>query len=154
MIEKNQIEKMVQEALRESDRFLVQIKVSKDNVIHIVIDSDTAVGIEHCIELSRYVEGRLDREKEDFELNVLSSGLDHPFYLLRQYRKFIGKPIQLLMQDDKKVKGTLLEAEESYIVLQEEIEIKQKKKIMKKVGEKLQIPMSEIKQAKAVINFN
>ena len=154
MIDEKHIEKLAQEALRESDRYLVNVKVNHDNVIHIVIDSDTAVGIEHCIELSRYIENRLDREREDFELNVMSSGLDHPFHMLRQYKKFIGKPIQLLMQNDKKIKGILLEADESQIVLQEQKEIRQKKKVIKKTGETLQIPMSEIKQAKAVINFN
>lgn len=154
MIDKKQIESLVQEALLESDRFLVDVKVSKDNVIHIIIDSDSAVNIDHCISVSRFVEGRLDREKEDFELNVLSSGLDHPFYLLRQYKKFVGKTIQLVMQDDKKLQGTLLEVDETHIVLQEETETRQKKRVIKKIGETVQIPLSEIKQAKAVINFN
>ncbi|MBN2637623.1 MAG: ribosome assembly cofactor RimP [Bacteroidales bacterium] len=154
MIDKNQIESLIHEALQNTDRFLVDIKISGDNVIHIIIDSDTAVSIDHCIELSRKVEGSLDREKEDFELNVMSSGLDYPFHLLRQYKKYLGKTIQIVMQNDKKTQGTLIDAEEDHIVLQEETEVKQKKIIIKKVGETINIPLSEIKQAKAVINFN
>lgn len=154
MIDKKQIENLVQEALQDTDRFLVDIKVSSDNVIHIIIDSDTSVNIDHCIELSRKVESNLDREKEDFELNVMSSGLDYPFHLLRQYKKFVGKTIQIVLQDDKKLKGKLIEAEETHIIVQEEIEMRQKKKIIKKIGETIKFPLSEIKQAKAVINFN
>lgn len=154
MIDKKHIESLVQEALKDSDRFLVDLKVSSDNVIRIIIDSDSAVNIDHCIGVSRYVEGKLDREQEDFELNVMSSGLDHPFHLLRQYKKFVGKSIQIVMQNDQKLQGKLLEAEETQIVLQEEKEVKQKKRVIKKMGETMQIPLSEIKQAKAVINFN
>ncbi|MBN2614525.1 MAG: ribosome assembly cofactor RimP [Bacteroidales bacterium] len=154
MMDKKHIESLVQEALQESDRFLVEVRVSTDNVIHIIIDSDSAVNIEHCISVSRFVEGKLDREKEDFELNVMSSGLDHPFHLLRQYKKFVGKSIQVVMQNDKKLQGKLLEVEETHIVLQEEKEVKQKKRVIKKAGETVHIPLSEIKQAKAVINFN
>jgi ribosome maturation factor RimP len=153
MISKTQIERWAEEQLKDTDRFVVQVKVSNDNVINVIIDSDSGVTIEHCIALSRYIEQHLDRDKEDFELKVLSSGLEYPFSLLRQYKKYLGKRIQLKMADGTEKKGILQEAETDHIVLQEEIEKKYKKNVRRIPGETLHIPMEQIKQAKAVIEF-
>lgn len=153
MIKKEKIEQLVSDFLEGSDRFLVQIKVSRDNIIHVIIDGDQGVTIENCIDLSRFLEKNLDRDVEDYELKVLSSGLDYPFSMLRQYKKHVGKEVSVTLQNDKKHKGVLMEAEESHIVLQEQIEKKNKKKITLIPGEAIRIPMEEIKQTKAVIKF-
>ncbi len=153
MISEKQIKQWAEEQLEGTDRFVVHVKVSNDNAINVIIDSDTGVTIEHCIALSRYIEHRLDRDKEDFELKVLSSGLEFPFTLLRQYKKYLGKRIQLKLEDGTEKKGILQEAEADHIVLQEEIEKKYKKTIKRTAGESIRIPMSGIKQAKAVIEF-
>ncbi|MBE0650090.1 MAG: ribosome assembly cofactor RimP [Bacteroidales bacterium] len=154
MIDKKQIEKLVGEFLEGTDCFLVQAKVSRDNIIHVIIDGDNGVTIDNCVDVSRHIEKNIDREEEDYELKVLSSGLDYPFAMLRQYKKYIGKDVSVTMQNDSKIQGVLLEAEESYILLQEEIEKKNKKKITFTPGEAIRIPMDEIKQTKAVIKFN
>lgn len=153
MIKKDKIEQLVSNFLEGSDRFLVQIKVSRDNIIHVIIDGDQGVTIENCIDISRFLEKNLNRDVEDYELKVLSSGLDYPFSMLRQYKKHIGKDVSVTLQNDKKRKGVLMEAEESHIVLQEQIEKKNKKKITLIPGEAIRIPMEEIKQTKAVIKF-
>jgi ribosome maturation factor RimP len=153
MISEKQIKKWAEEQLEGTDRFVVYCRVGSDNTINVVIDSDTSVTIEHCIALSRFIERRLDRDQEDFELKVLSSGLEYPFVLLRQYKKYIGKRIQLKLEDGSEKKGVLLEAEPEFIVLQEETEKKYKKTIKRITGETVRIPMNEIKQAKAVIEF-
>jgi ribosome maturation factor RimP len=153
MIKKEKIEQLVSDFLEGSDRFLVQIKVSRDNIIHVIIDGDQGVTIENCIDLSRFLEKNLDRDVEDYELKVLSSGLDYPFSMLRQYKKHVGKEVSVTLQNDKKHQGVLMEAEESHIVLQEQIEKKNKKKITLIPGEAIRIPMEEIKQTKAVIKF-
>ena len=153
MIEEKQIRKWAAQQLEGTDRFVVQVKVSADNTINVVIDSDTSVTIEHCIELSRYIEQRLDRDKEDFELKVLSSGLEFPFTLLRQYKKYLNKRIRVKLNDGTEKKGILLKAETDHIVLKEEKEKKYKKTIKRVAGETIRIPMSGIQQAKAVIEF-
>jgi ribosome maturation factor RimP len=153
MISEQQIRRWAEEQLEGTDRFVVHVKVSHDNVIHVVIDSDTGVTIEHCMMLSRYIEQHLDRDKEDFELKVLSSGLEFPFSLLRQYKKYVGKRIQLKLADNTEKKGILREAEADHIILQEETEKKYKKTTKRITGETVRIPMNEIKQAKAVIEF-
>lgn len=153
MIKKEKIEQLVNDVLEGSNRFLVLVKVSKDNIIQVIIDGDEGVSIDHCIEVSRFIEKNLDREVEDYELKVLSSGLDYPFSMLRQYKKHIGQDISVTLQDDKHFQGVLMEAEASHIVLQEQIEKKNKKKITLIPGETIRIPMEEIKQTKAVIKF-
>ncbi len=153
MIEEKQIRKWAEQQLEGTDRFVVQVKVSADNTINVVIDSDTAVTIEHCIALSRFIEQQLDRDKEDFELKVLSSGLEFPFTQLRQYKKYLNKRIQIKLTDGTEKKGILQEAEKDHIVLQEETEKKHKKTIQRIAGETIRIPMSGIQQAKAVIEF-
>jgi len=153
MIQTEQIKQWAEEALEGTDRYLVHCKVSADNVINVVMDSDTGVSIQHCIDLSRYIEHRLDRDQEDFELKVLSAGLEYPLAMLRQYKKYIGKRISLALEDGRQMKGVLLEAEESSILFQEEFEKKIKKKTKIEQGETIRIPMSDIKIAKAVIKI-
>ena len=72
MITKDIISDLTNEALADSDRFLVDVKVKPGNVIEVYIDSDTAVNIDNCVEVSRYIESKLDRDVEDYELNVMS----------------------------------------------------------------------------------
>jgi len=153
MISETQIKKWAEEQLEGTDRFLVYVKTGMDNVINVVIDSDTGVTISDCIDLSRYIEHQLDRDEEDFELKVLSSGLEHPFSLLRQYKKYIGKRIQIKLENGNEKKGILQEANNEYIILQEETEKKYKKKMKRITGESIRISMEEIKQAKAVVEF-
>lgn len=153
MISEKQIKEWAEEQLEGTDRFVVQVKVSTTNTINVVVDSDTAVSIENCIALSRYIEHQLDRDTEDFELKVLSSGLEYPFSMLRQYKKHIGRRIQLKLKNDSIKKGLLQEVNDGYIILQEETEKKYKKTIKRITGENVRIPMHNIEQAKAVIEF-
>ncbi len=153
MISEKQIKKWAEEQLESTDRYVVHVKVSANNAINVIIDGDSGVSISDCIDLSRYIEQRLDRDQEDFELKVLSSGLEYPFSMLRQYKKYIGKRIQLKLENDSEKKGILQEANNEYIILQEETEKKYKKTIKRITGESLRISVKEIKQAKAVIEF-
>ena len=91
MKDKNFIEEKVKEILGEGDLFLVEVKVSKNNNIQVFIDGDNGVKIQDCIDLSRQLEECLDRESEDFELSVLSFGLEEPLKMQRQYVKNIGR---------------------------------------------------------------
>ena len=110
MVEKIKILEMVSAALEGSDKFLVSMKITPDNRIFIDIDGDNGVTIDDCIELSRTVEGQLDRDEEDFELTVSSAGADQPLRLVRQYRKNVGREVECEMLDGEKLTGTLSEA--------------------------------------------
>ena len=108
MINKEQITTLCEEALEGTDRFLVEVKVKPQNVIEVYVDSDTAVNIEQCVELSRHIESKLDRDAEDFELNVYSWGLSGALKMDRQLRKYIGKDVEAKTKELGKLKGKLI----------------------------------------------
>ena len=93
MINKDQVTALCEEALADSDRFLVEVKMKPNNVIEVYIDSDTAVNIDHCAELSRYINEKLDRDVEDYELSVFSWGLSGALKMDRQLQKYMGKDV-------------------------------------------------------------
>jgi ribosome maturation factor RimP len=153
MIDKNTIEELVNEYLAGGELFPVYINVGSDNNIKIVIDGDNGVTIDDCVNVSRYVEHKLDRDKEDFELNVMSAGIDYPFLSLRQYRKNINRSVKVILTNEKEIRGKLLNADKNGIILQEEIVKAHKKNKKIILGETLQIPMNEIKQTKVIAIF-
>ena len=108
MITKEQVATLCEEALADTDRFLVDVKVKPNNVIEVYVDSDTAVNIDHCAELSRFVEGRLDRDVEDYELSVLSWGLSGALKMDRQLQKYVGKDVEVKTKELGKMQGKLV----------------------------------------------
>jgi ribosome maturation factor RimP len=124
MISEQLIKDLTTQHLEGTDRFAVSVAVRSDNRIRIFIDSDTHVLIEHCIELSKFIEGQLDREAEDFELNVSSSGLDQPYKLSRQYVKNIGRDVAVVLKDNHKIEGTLIAANEQGFSVKQVIKVK------------------------------
>jgi len=153
MIDKKYIKKLTQECLFGTDRFVVGINISTDNSIKVFIDGDTGVTIKHCVELSRHIEGNLDRDVEDFDLSVASAGADHPFALLRQYKNNIDNAVSVIDIDGKKVRGILKKADENGVEIIEEIKNKNKK--IKKItyGDLISIPTDRIKETKRIITF-
>ena len=107
MIQRELIINLVQEKLQDTDCFFVDVTVSKDNNIVVEIDSDSAINIDFCVELSRFLESNLDRDTEDFELEVGSAGLTAPFKVQGQYRKNVGHEVELLTKDGRKLSGVL-----------------------------------------------
>lgn len=116
MIEKKKIEELIAEELAETDRFLVELNINNANHIEVFIDSDKLVGIDHCVELSRHIESNLDREEQDFFLNVSSAGLDLPLRKKRQYLKHIGQLLKIKFTDGSQKLIRLQEVEENSIL--------------------------------------
>ena len=108
MIEKEAISKLVEEAIQDSDLFLVEVKVKPANVIEVYVDADSAVNIDQCVQISRFVESKLDRDAEDFELSVFSWGLSGALKLDRQLQKYVGKDVEVKTKKLGKVKGKLM----------------------------------------------
>lgn len=153
MITKDQVTQLANEALENTDRFVVDITVSKSNVIFVYIDADTSVTIDHCVELSRFIEGRLDREVEDYELSVSSAGIDYPLLNNRQFKKYIEKDLEILHNDGVKKIYKLLSYDEEKIEVQEAI-IKVLGKLKKtKYTETVVLSLADIKEIKPYINF-
>ncbi|MBR0170813.1 MAG: ribosome assembly cofactor RimP [Bacteroidales bacterium] len=146
MIEKIKILELVQGALEGTDKYLVNLKVTPDNRIYVDIDGDNGVNIDDCIELSRAVESQLDRDEEDFELNVSSAGADSPLKLTRQYVKNVGRDLEVVMFDGKEAEGTLENADDNGIVLRT-------RGTKKQAPETLHLAYSDIKTARVVLKF-
>ena len=108
MINKEQISKLVEESIQDTDLFLVEVKVKPSNVIEVFIDSDTAVNIDQCVAVSRYVESKMDRDAEDFELSVLSWGLSGALKLDRQLQQYVGKDVEVKNKEQGKLQGKLV----------------------------------------------
>lgn len=117
MITKEQIAEIVNEWLVGKDYFLVDVTVSKANEIVVEIDHADGVWIEDCVKLSRFIESKMNREEEDFELEVGSAGLGQPFKVHQQYVNHVGKEVEVLAKDGRKYRGTLTEVtEETFTV--------------------------------------
>ena len=108
MIAKEQITVLCEEALAGTDRFLVEVKVKPNNVIEVYVDSDTAVNIDHCAELSRFINEKLDRDVEDYELSILSWGLSGALKMDRQLQKYVGKDVEVKTKETGKMQGKLV----------------------------------------------
>src|SRR5574344_524705 len=117
MIQKEVISQIVEEWLKDKDYFLVDLSVSQDDKIVVEIDHAEGVWIEDCVELSKFIESKLNRDSEDFELEVGSAGLGQPFKVLQQYKNHIGKMVEMMTAEGTKLKGVLKEADEKGIVI-------------------------------------
>ena len=108
MINKEQVSTLCEEALANTDRFLVEVKVKPNNVIEVYVDSETAVNIDHCAELSRFINEKMDRVVEDYELSVFSWGLSGALKMDRQLQKDVGKDVEVKTKETGKMQGKLV----------------------------------------------
>ncbi len=107
MIEKGRIENAVKDFIRGTDLFLVGVKVSSSNRITVLADSKKGITIDECVSIHRHIENLLDRNTENYELQVSSPGLDVPFMVPEQYYKNEGKRIEVIDNDGNRFRGTL-----------------------------------------------
>ena len=131
MIEKQTIQGLIEEFIKGTDLFLVAVKVSSSNRITILADKKTGITLDECASIHRHVENSLDRDKEDFELQVSSPGLDLPFSVIEQYYKNEGKKVEVIDNEGSKYAGILKNITSGGFDLETEIKIKGKSKEMK-----------------------
>ena len=117
MMDVVKIREVAEAALEGTDRFVVDVKCSPANEIEVVIDADSGVDLDACVELSRAIEDAFDREVEDFELSVFSAGVGQPLKLLRQYQKHIGGTVEVLLTSGEKILANLKEVSPESITL-------------------------------------
>ena len=152
---KDKVKALVDSELSQQESlFLADLSVGADNSIRITIDGDNGVGIDDCIQLSRAVEGVLDREEVDFSLEVTSFGATEPFVMARQYAKNAGRTVQVTTTDGHVHEGTLKGIAEEQVVI--EVESREPKPVGKgkhTVRRALSFPLSDIKETKVIIKF-
>ena len=113
MIDKQQVIGVAEEWLKTKEGyFLVDVDVTPDNRIVVEIDQADGVWIDDCVDLSRFIESAMDRDVEDYELEVGSAGIGQPFKVLQQYINHIGQEVEVMPKAGAKIKGILTEADE------------------------------------------
>jgi len=141
MITEEGIIKFIEEHIQGTDIFLVEVAVKPGNVIRVHVDRPEGISIDECVKISRYLNSELDRDVEDYSLEVSSPGLSASFMVKQQYEKNIGRNIEVLLTDGLKISALLLSVSDKGITL-------------KVNGEEQETLYEEIKTAKAIISFN
>jgi ribosome maturation factor RimP len=142
------IEQIVQGLLaNDPDYFLVEIKIKPTNNIKVFIDGDKGITIEKCISLNRALYKTLEEMElypgGDFSLEVSSPGLDEPLKLFRQYKKNIGRPVEVILKDGVKVEGKMIDVQDEAIVVEETRGKNKKKEVLQH-----NFPFNNIKSTK------
>jgi len=154
MIEQHVIYDLVASYLLNTESFIVDVKVTPDQRIVIEIDSKKGVTIDECAQLSQFIESKLDREKEDFELEVGSAGLGSPFKVLQQYEKYVGSEVEVVTKKGEKFSGVLgnVDSNEFEITILEKVKEEGAKR-KKNVERTLRFTYDEVKKTNYLIRF-
>lgn len=154
MIDAAHVREIAEAQMEGTDLFVVEVRVTPANEIVVTVDSDTQVGIDRCAELSRSIEEALDRDQEDFELTVMSAGIGQPLKYLRQYRKLIGSPVEVVLKDGGKIVGKLVDAADNQIAVEYEervtVEGKKRKQL---VTTRRELSLDEVKSTCEYLDF-
>ena len=154
MIDKNVVKNIVEDWLKDKEYFLVDIEISQEDKIVVEIDHADGVWIEDCADLSKHIEDRLDREDEDYELEVGSAGLGQPFKVFQQYVNNIGHEVEVMDADGKKFKGILkqVDGDDFTVTVTERVREEGKKRPIKKDVDHL-FHIDQVKYTKYIISF-
>ena len=152
---KEQISQAIEQAVAERGCFLVEVSVSAENDVEIVIEKEEGeVDWEDCAAIDEVVHAAFDQDVEDYALTVSSAGLDRPFKLLRQFQKAVGTQVDVKFKGGKRLIARLVQADESSITLQytalEAVEGKKKKE---KVEHEEVFQLQEINSVTPYIDF-
>ncbi len=145
MIKTEYIKELVLLKIRDTDLFLVEVDVKPGNIISVFLDKKDGITIEECARINEALETELDRDFEDFELRVSSPGLNKPLKVIPQYEKNIGKKVDIILKDGRKISGILKNINNQGI----NIELREKKKDVQEQT----ISFDQIKSTKVSIDF-
>ncbi len=153
---KEKVTDLLEEALSKNQSlFLIDFDIDENNTIKITIDGDTGVTLLDCMAISRAIEHNIDREEYDFALEVASAGASSPLQFPRQYKKNIGRTLEVKQKEGGTLEGILSEVSEDTITISWSArEPKPVGKGKVTVEKKEVIPFTNIKQSKVKINFN
>ena len=151
---KDKVNGLVVEGLVEKPSvFLIDLTITDSFKIIVTLDGDNGVALQDCIDISRAIENNLDREEQDFSLEVASVGVGSPLKMVRQYKKNVGRTVIVKLASET-IEAELVEANDNFIILS--WKARESKKIGKgkeTVQKTQQIPYSEIKEAIVTVTF-
>ena len=153
---REKVAQLLNEALKEHTHlFLIDMEISSDNKIAVIIDGDKGVRVEDCIAISRAIEHNLDREEEDFSLDVFSAGVSRPLSLPRQYKKNLGRNLQVKTTQGQTIEGKIKHTTDTRVTL--EWKTREPKPVGKgkvTVQKQAVLPYTDIVEAKVMVTFN
>ena len=153
---REKVAKLLEQALENNKSlFLIDLNISETNQIRVILDGDDGVTVEDCMAVSRQIEHNLDREEEDFSLEVMSSGVSAPLEIPRQYKKNVGRKIKVKTDLGDTIEGELNEANDQCIKIS--WKVREPKPVGKgkiTVQKEVELPYTSIKEAKVMITFN
>ena len=149
----DQIEQRVNRLIgTEPDVFLVEVRIKPTNNVKVFLDADNGISIERLVQFNRRLYKEFEEEQvfsnNDFSLEISSPGLDEPLKLNRQYKKNIGRFVEVVQTDGARTEGKLISAEEEQVVVEEEKGKGKKKEMIQHI-----IPFTNIKTTKIQIKF-
>ena len=149
MIEKVNIENLVKEFVFGTDLFLVAVKVSAAGKITILADKTGGITIDECVSINRFIESKLNRDEEDYELMVSSPGIDMPFVVIDQYYKNIGRKVEVTDNEGTKVTGLLKNVNKGGFEIEAELKVKGKGREKKEIS----FNFEQVKSTREVLSF-
>lgn len=154
MIDIKTLKDIVNDWLKDKDYFLTDLSISPDDKIVVEIDHKEGVWIDDCVDLSKYIESRLDSDADNYELEVGSAGIGQPFKVLQQYINHIGDEVEIVTREGEKLKGTLKAADEHHFTAGIKKKIKPEgAKRPKMVEEDVTYTYDDVKSVKYLISF-
>ena len=154
MISKDIVKNIVLSFTGNTTIFVVDVKVNSANKISVEVDKPEGITIEECVNISRAIESGLNRETEDFELEVSSPGLTEPFKVIEQYRKNCGRHVDVVKCNGQKISGLLQDINDEGIFLEIKTKIREaEQKRAKTVMQTVIVKFSDIKTTKVTITL-
>ncbi len=157
MIDTKKVVECANVHLEGSDIFVVECKCTPSNEVELIIDSESKVSIDKCIELSRFIEGQFDRDVEDFSLTVASAGIGSELKDMRQFNKLVGSAVEVLFLDGLKLVAKLVTVDTQGMNLEYEERVEvltsagKKKKVMQSTSRRVEF--SDVKSTKEYLDF-
>ena len=153
MIDKNKIRQLIEDKL-SSDQFIVDLDITPSSQILVTLDGENGITIDHCVQINRVVEENLDREEDDFELQVSSAGLGQPLKVFRQFEKNLDQEMEVVLADGEKLEGILKSVDQDGFELEttkrEKVEGHKKKQLITRLH---RIAFDNAKTVKNIIKF-
>ncbi len=151
---KEKVSGILEEALEQKPSlFLIDLTITDAFKIIVTLDGDNGVTLQDCIDVSRVVENGLDREEQDFLLEVASAGATSPLRMPRQFKKNIGRKLKVTTAAEK-IEANITDANDEFIVLEWTArEPKQIGKGKETVQKRAEIKYEDIKEAIVIITF-
>ena len=154
MTSKEKVNTLLNEALLDKPSiFLIDLTITDAFKIIVSLDGDSGVALQDCIDISRAIENNLDREEQDFSLEVASVGVGSPLKMIRQYKKNVGRTL-IVKTATENIEAELVEANDDFVILS--WKAREPKKVGKgkeTVQKELKLPYEDIKEAIVTVTF-